>query len=131
MGEIIPPTKPYVPGDDCLTCFDEGQTPRFVTATFSGITDCWPGDPNGAPPGVMVLEQDPFFPCFWSVGAGWNWICAWDPTAVGGSLLGLSFGAISYFTGFDPDPCVTSFVNTNICGYGLWHGQGGTGVISW
>jgi len=55
-------------GDDCITCFAHGETPKYVYVRFADVEKCpdaWcagsPSPPNGH---VFCLEQVPAFPCF-------------------------------------------------------------------
>lgn len=57
--------KPIDYGDDCLTGWAAGKTPKYVYARFSGIETC-PGasliSPNGR---VFKIPQEEFIPCEW------------------------------------------------------------------
>ncbi|MBA7482932.1 hypothetical protein ES707_18436 [subsurface metagenome] len=77
----------------------------------------------------MVLTQSPIDSCIWLAGGGWDWQAAYVTGFGYDAELHLSFGPISYFTGYEDDQCAKQFTNENICAYGLMHGQGGTGTV--
>lgn len=66
MGIKVPPLPPP-PGNDCLWCYDPGETPSELWAVFSdiGTGETWnpllPCPPNRA----FRLFQSDIYPCMW------------------------------------------------------------------
>ena len=124
------------PSGCCADVF-EGSIPTIITVVFSGIYDCFPGEPYGPPPGTMQLHLSESEVCTW-IGtipdpSHPDWTCYYR---AGDSGVDLYKYPISYFSGGN-DPCSTHFVNGfDECHYvGLpgiaVHGIGGTADVLW
>lgn len=128
MGE---PITPLVKGNDCPQCTPSiwlpGETPRFILATFSGITIC----PNVIPPlpkipnGAFIMQQ--FQPCQWRFQ---NLDFQIELTYAGGQskLTAHAFGP-PWFHQVTNNPCQSNFSNTLVCDGPILFGSGGTGFV--
>lgn len=126
-------------GDDCLTCFEEGKTPKYVYARFSRVKKCdifecegYPSPPNDR---VFKLTQVEGHPCRWVYESD-DWKVSYYavmPPTFGAQLVVLQKPDwISYFYGwtYPGDECETFFKNKNTCAEGEC-GIGGNGIITW
>jgi len=126
--------------NDCPTCtpdlWPEGETAKYVVATFNGIDKCAhascvaaPEPPNGIP---FILEQDPVAFCVWE-GHTDEWLVMWNAAFTGGtkSLLGLYSipGNYEMFLAIENSPCETSFGQGAGC-IAPHCGENGTGAIT-
>jgi len=71
MGIRVEPTPdPF--GDDCLTCYEPGQTPQFLYAVISGqeTDDDWTDEMPAPPNGTYKMTQTLVNPCSWSYEEG-------------------------------------------------------------
>ena len=74
MGIKVPPLPP-TPGDDCEYCWDPGETPAELFATFAGIAtgEFWHPLLQPPPNGPFRLLQHPDYPCYYTyVGTHWS-----------------------------------------------------------
>jgi len=125
-------------GDDCLWCFDAGETPKYVYARFLDIGKC-PGEwceDNPLPPNdrVFKLTQDDMKPCTWVFQDGfWDVVYhAYWPGIAGCALLINYMGDwSSYFRSVFPFgvSCKTFFTNEEECADGTC-GVGGYGIVT-
>lgn len=108
----------------------DGETPRFVTVTFSGIVNCWGTPPDLPPRNSWVLQNSESFPCNWTYSDADGWYVEWG-IGLAGSILSLqntTTGQV-YFSCTDPSVCQTHFVNSLVCPAN--HYGEGIGDISW
>lgn len=127
MGTPADPDEPiYEGGDSCSTCESStffGKTPKFVRATFEGITNC-PGFPVPDADRSFVLMQDPLNACVFGVRArqgSLTWdvllqLASFDPGPV--SFLNLSGDGAPYFESKPDGHCQLSYTNEHTCGGG-------------
>jgi hypothetical protein len=134
MGNVIPITKPIEYGNDCSLCFAAGKTPKYVTATFSGITLCpgmsWPEGWDLNISYLLTQSTSIYLPCFWSWSNGY--------TVVSLSRVDSPYAALDISTG----GFVAWFLEREYSDYckNVWYNeldcvpsgtaQGGTGIIS-
>lgn len=126
-------------GDDCLTCFEEGETPKYVYARFSKIRKCTIGDPDlcitPANDKVFKLEQFAEEPCVWRhLGTYWRAFFRIAGAPPGENYLLLdSTRMLPYFRAFFDD-CIEEgqvLHNVNPECNGMYCGTGGLGVVTW
>ncbi len=132
MGED-PGRNVYLPGDDCLLCsipFFNSVTPKYVLATFSGITRC-PIYGGPLPNGAFLLTQAEFIPCFWTVNTGQfriEWLLAGNAELI---AIGDPGPSPVFFAGIDGANCKDVFDNQiENCLLGA-DAFGGTGRVTW
>jgi len=126
-------------GNDCLTCFPEGETPKYVYARFSNIRICddpWcvgmPSPPNDR---TFKLTQDEASSCKWRFEDD-DWQVTWyavDPPTYGARLIiNEKPNWFEYFFGFTlpGNECETFFDNAAECAEGTC-GVGGWGLVTW
>lgn len=126
-------------GDDCLTCFEEGETPKYVYARFSNVRKCvefecigMPSPPNDR---AFKLTQMVDHPCWWRFEDD-DWRVTYyavNPPTYGAQLVVLQKPDwISYFNGttLPGSECETFFDNENTCAEGEC-GSGGIGLVTW
>lgn len=129
------PDEPIIYGDDCLACFDAGETPKYLYVRFSGIVQC-PAGPS-IPPNdrVFKLTQNAEAACYyrydsadWGIGVDLN--AAPNPTDI---LLMSGDELWSYFSRQDPDKIEEGKVYSNdYVGCPAWRGgKDGICVITW
>lgn len=126
-------------GDDCLTCFEEGETPKYVYARFSNIRICkdpWcvgmPSPPNDR---VFKLTQMEDHACRWRFeDDAWQvtWYAVNPPTYGARLIINEKPNWFEYFFGFTlpEDECETFFDNKAVCAEGTC-GVGGIGIVTW
>ena len=106
-------------GDDCLTCWPAGKTPKSVFATFSGIQtgDWWRSNYPPPPNGPFKLNQVDGYPCIFSYfGTIWTVIYSAKtnfPPGTQSSLIidCIPLGAASTFAQLLDGTCHYSFEN--------------------
>lgn len=125
-----PPTPTFEPGVACAQCeatMFGGVTPKYVEANVQGIVKC-PGVMIDPPAGVFLLTQQAA-PCFWlylipgffieyRLQAGTATILIWE-------------AGFWWFSAGPGAPCLSSFVNNQVCGTPPWIGESGTVEIFW
>lgn len=124
---------------NCLACFDEGETPKYVYARFSNIQKCpgfecedMPSPPNDR---VFKLTQVDGHPCQWNFeDDDWDvtWYAANPPTYGARLIINQKPDWYEYFFGFTlpGDECETFFANEAECTEGTC-GVGGWGIVTW
>lgn len=141
MGEPI--QIPIIPwGTDCPRCvppagsrWGVGETPLYIYATFSGITNCgWSHHP--APNGLIFrLTQNPAFICEWHL-IGSVWHVSWIADRLAPNVSQLRLGdhdGWSFFTD-QQVPCpaeLQPYVNDQAACILMYAGAGGSGTIWW
>jgi hypothetical protein len=123
----------YTRGNDCLTCFEAGQTPKYLAAQFYEMTLCPPPICNQFGPGIngrWILEQTDN-PCEWhgqKTDGVFTYDC-WYYCAPKG-LLFVTCQDYYLFNSEEQSPCQTSFSNARIlCGGGTC-AVGGYGIVT-
>lgn len=79
-------------GNDCLTCWLPGFTPKKLYIGVSGVIHNDDFAPSEPPPnGVFLMEQNPFIACQW-IGVTGNWTITFGitPTTSGIGIIGPS-----------------------------------------
>lgn len=104
--------------NNCLACFDPGETPKKMFVTFTGIKFI---DPNvlkniGAVQIHWVLEQSGVTPCRWNASKPPAWNVSYIANDVFGSGLFCTYQVFNVFNSIHPAPCDTGFENQNIPG---------------
>lgn len=132
MGEDIDDC-PYASGAACAACEAirfAGVTPKYVLASFSGITAC-PGPGPSEYNGTYLLTQDNLLPCTWRFDTG-NALITFVAGVQSELIIQKHFGfPRSVFWSGLVGECLDEFVNGwAFCG-GLNAGFGGVGLISW
>jgi len=133
MGDTIPPDEPtgpdYEVGEDCLDGWPAGWTPKYLTASFSGIEKCQPSDPFWPIPASFPMQQDPFHACAWIYEVEYVWSCYYHLTSTNAILFLFHWAGLSYFYGGSVLPEKSSFINTVEC-HGIdLGGFNGTGSV--
>lgn len=100
-------------GDDCLTCFAAGKTPKYLWGSLrdvekgNGWMPIFPEPPNGD----FMLTQHPVVPCFWS-GAIGGFTITFETAGPGTLIIIWHPIAGGAFRGFSANDCVWFFSNT-------------------
>lgn len=136
----------YSKGDNCAGCFPGGKTPKYLNATFSGVTGCpqWQCPPDAPYNGRWLLTQSGEAPCYWYGQKSVNgkvyacgyqaWPVAriaitWMPTVIFDSgnlpacstVLGNSIGCDEFFCSAGGKAVVTiNFAADTLRGTSLW-----------
>jgi len=125
------PEPPIIYGNDCLLCFPAGQTPRYMTVFFSGITDCNPDQPpeHTPIPNIITLEQLHDSPCIWFGAPTEDWHCRYRLNVENVSYIDLWFRTYLYFQDTKPEHASKTFANELICSDSEPGGAGGTAFV--
>lgn len=121
MGQAAPPPGDYIPpGNDCLSCYDPGKTPRWVTMVFSGMEKCdiWFCDPLSEPAnGSFRGNQHATSSCHFTNYPSNILARYWATQPIGKSMVGLAKidPEEDYFYGLVDGNCGKSFENLNTC----------------
>jgi hypothetical protein len=103
-------------GNDCLLCFGEGYTPKYIMASFNGIspTDWIPPIPPFPPypdPNVMIQLEQQANPCQW-LGSNGYWRAMFEIREDGAYLA--EWAILPWpqaFAGYNASPCNANFTN--------------------
>jgi len=122
-------------GDDCITGWPVGKTPRYIYARFSLIEKC--PDPNLIPPNdrVFKLTQEEFVPChWWYEGSTWRveFQVAADPDFVWLVLTDHEAGVTHFEATIAGTPVEGQvYHNENLVCGGALGGIKGIAVVTW
>lgn len=128
-------TDPVPPGDDCIACWDAGETPSYIYVIFDGVLK---GDVPGAqqPPNgrIFKCDQNVGDPCLFEfnpVGAGWR-VQLRRTVAPERWHVSLNFSGLAHFTGVNAGCPSEHDIWTNILWSPIWWaGYNGVATIFW
>jgi len=133
MGEDID-NCPYESGAPCNVCSSEifdGDTPKYVLASFSGVVSC-PGEGDSSLNGSWLLTQSEETPCIWLESFD-DFVITWDLSNGSALVARVGFGQFDiFFVNIVAETdCLDEFVNENeICGL-INAAHSGVGTITW
>ncbi len=117
-------------GDNCLCCWDAGETPLSVYISFGEIEHCQLGDPVPAAPinDSFEIPQDPGDPCVWLDSIG-PWHFRWEACWGGDSNCFQTWQIWDCFQGNQNFNCANYFDNILGCGAAFVSGTHGHAAI--
>lgn len=130
------PVKEPEFGNDCIACWDAGETPKFVYVMFDGVLKGDPPDSVQVPNGhLFKLEQDPASPCHWhyqETGPTWK-VSVWRSAITGNWFVTLDYWLVgSHFHGsIDDCPAEQAIFENTYWNKLIRKGYDGVASILW
>lgn len=126
------PTEPDPPGNDCLCCWPEGQTPSIVYISFEGLESCNKAPGIIPPPfnGNVQLSQQEESPCNFLHEFD-NFTFTYFSCEGGNTSCHQLYWFEEMFFDFTDSDCDIALTNILDCVAEHIHAQGGYASVAW